>query len=209
MPLSAQDEAQLTNAIKIKFGLRDGTETQQKQITYILGLLNKCSGKRQAEAVLNNCDSVDDIKLLAEYGFDKIKQNSRDAITAAIAAAPAAILQRAQEKAAQDQINTHIEGYRSTISPKYKKHTAGTLTDSFPIQDGTRKLAVHYNNGDGRLPQGRSYAEWYPAVGSQNSAGKRFFTSRGLEGLWYTEHGTHNMSVAVWYRLDGTDWKQF
>jgi hypothetical protein len=196
-----QDKLQLRNSIRLKFKYTE--EKNEAQITYVLDLVVNCKSKKQAEAIVNNCDTTNQVKLLSDYGFGNIANNSPQTIKQAITDAPAAIH-------AQQQINTHINGYLTAISTKYTRHTAGTLTDALPMMDGQRNVARVYNNAQQKLPLGRDYVEWYPKLSStQNSAGKRFFTSRGMAGLWYTEHGTHNVNTLEWYRLDGTNWKRF
>jgi hypothetical protein len=115
----------------------------------------------------------------------------------------------------QTQLNTRINGYLASISNKYSTHRTGT-NHPLPINDvvGTKVTAIarHYNNGEGKLPPGANYTEWYPLIGSVRSTEKRFFTQLGNSNfIWYTEGGTHGTANQVWYRRQGnsTDWQPF
>jgi tetratricopeptide (TPR) repeat protein len=50
------------------------------------------------------------------------------------------------------------------------------IVDTVGVSNTT--VAAHYNNGEGKLPGGGNYIEWYPLVGGTRSALKRFHSAK-------------------------------
>lgn len=197
-----QEEAALKQQIKQRFGYND---LSNPNIPTIVNHLKQAKGKKQAEAVLALA-TANQIRDLATYQlFDTIANNSPATINAALTSLPNAVA-AAQALALQvQQDNMRINGYLNTVTgAKFTQHRQGQ-TINLPIQDmvnGTPTvIARHYANGEQRLPNGGSYAEWYPLAGGLRSAQKRFFTCSGdRNSLWYTEGGTHGAGT-WWQRM--------
>jgi hypothetical protein len=213
MPWTPTDQQKtiLKNQIKTNFKL-----TEDDKIDAVYKLLLDCKGKAQAEAVVTHCTTYDEVRLLRTAGFTRISANSREAIQGALIAAPsvitqakaAAALQKAEDKKQAD-LNDLINGYLVSLHGKYIAHRNGTYVAT-PVQwfDGSKNITIggHYNNGEGILPAGGNYIEWYPIVGGKRSAQRRFFTRRyESDSMWYTVGGTHG-STTEWYLLSDGNW---
>jgi hypothetical protein len=199
----------LKNQIKRRFSDAKNDVSAGQVLTVLL----QASGKKQASAVADYCTTFDQVRLLRDYGFANIKDNSTTAIQAALDAAATALA--AAKAAAQKQtlLNQKLEGYLSSINGKYKNHMKGfavnvPIVDTVGVSNTT--VAAHYNNGEGKLPGGGNYIEWYPLVGGTRSAHKRFFTQQSSSIIWYTEGGTHGATLE-WFRRDKSDrdWIKF
>lgn len=205
-----QETASLKLDINKKFSssLPKDEKLKEKQIEFIYKLLLGAKGKKQAFAILGAVSSVQDIKDIAEYGFENILTNDATSIKGTLAKIPAELALQKQKKLAQENLNKTIEGHLSNISKKYKDHQAGKHI-TLPVKYDLLDMATHYNNGEGILPAINAgiYIEWYPFVGSTRSIGKRFFTHTGSSKIWYTEGGTHGNTTEWWMRetADG-DW---
>jgi hypothetical protein len=208
MPWLPNEQQKNEMTIKIKSKGKGWNDKVDKAITH----LKKASGKHQAYAVLAAVEHFKDLKRLANAGYAGMTNNAPETIRKAVRNAPDVIAgAREEELAAQQQalaiqqLNNRIDGYLASVSNRveFTNHRNGG-TPGLPIREmvGNRPtvIATHYNNGEGKLPLGGNYIEWYPlAPGGTRSADKRFFTKRSDQNnLWYTEGGTHH-GADSWY----------
>jgi hypothetical protein len=197
---SEAEARSLKNDIKQRFGFF--RPDQEKSINLAFEELKQCKGKKQAEAIVREVEDYADIKKLRIYGFDKLTQNSRAAIRAALD--PAVLQAAAQQAHATELQNNKIEGYLQTVTGgNFNAHRAGTFNKTLPLEDvvgpSVVTIARRFYNAEGVLPAGGDYIEWYPVVGGTRSASKRFFTSNGgATRIWYTEGGTHGETLEWW-----------
>lgn len=186
------------------------TMNKAAKVTEIYNLLVGANNQKQAAAVLEAATSVQNIKDLAEIGWDRPLNNDANKLKSLFLTLPVEIQQIKAAKAAQKLTNDHINGYLGSISVKYKTHQSTGYVDLPVMYDPSTKMAVKYNNGEGVLPAmvgGGIYIEWYPFIGSSRSIGKRFFTAPNTTEMWYTEGGTHGATDEWWWQgATGGDW---
>lgn len=198
----------LRNEIAVKFGWAQNKDGKKNQIEQVLGDLKACKGKKQAQAVLGAVTTPEDIAVLRKYGFDLIADNAPKTIQAALAAAPAELLQRQAEEVLQNATNLECENYVNAISNKYLQHMAGNHVN-LPVEDMVGNVLTvigrHFNNGEGILPGGGHYIEWYPVIAGKRSAHKRVFTRKNDPRIWISNGGTHGNKTEWWVK-DGVNW---
>jgi hypothetical protein len=189
--------------------------TEDKPVKDALNLLKGAKNKGQAQAVLRNVTTFNQLKLLASTNYAGIANNSDQAVKAALAQAPQVAQQATAQAQAIQQDNQRINGYLQTvISNDFNAHRGGTFNKQLPLQDMVSNqltvIARHYNNTPPKLPPGGHYIEWYPLVGGTRSPQKRFFTRRSNQtDLWYTEGGTHGAGLWWQQSAPGGDWIAF
>lgn len=203
-----QETAILRNLIAVKFGWVQQKATKENAIDQVLGNLKACSGKKQANAVLDAVTTANDIEVLRKYGFDLIANNALKTIQTALAEAPGELVRRNAQELAQNATNLACENYVNAISNKYLQHMAGNHVN-LPVEDYVgnvlTQIGRHYNNGEGILPGGGHYIEWYPVIAGKRSAHKRVFTRKNDPRIWISNGGTHG-SKTEWWLKDGVNW---
>jgi hypothetical protein len=172
-------------------------------------ILKGAKNAKQAVAVSQHVEKLDELTRLRDAGFQNISDNSKEKIRNAITAA-AEIIRRNRElherelaqRDLQDRLNARINGYLESIQGAYVRHMGGMVVqlngeDSFRV----------YGNREGILPRGQHYIEWYASIGGTRSMDKRFITHLNDPRIWYTEGGTHGQTDYWFIRENaGDDW---
>lgn len=171
--------------------------------------LKKAKNKKQAEAAVRSVPQFTDLKKLADIDYRGVTGNSKESIEEALRNYDTSLDIIKDNTTINSLLN---ESLLKTIgNPNrllFNSHRGGEhfIVNAWPLKHDSRKVAVRYNNAEGKLPaEGNGhYVEWYPKINGDNSINKRFITRRHSTKLWYTVGGTHTKKTVT----NGEWWEQ-